>query len=228
VLGIATAEGVAFIGGAATIIAAVILGGWAAWGAESRLKVQIKDAGDRLRLELAGEAERQAATLAHDRELADLADLRKLLDEATVALDRARDVRSEAGAAIRGAIELESRFTSLAVREQEVVAEMANETASKLEEAGRPLVTLAARLQVRLGPDDPITTSFTTAATALNEMWRSLTLGYGPEIGRTPLKEQIEHAEEEFTWSMQRFVLAAVKRAGTVAMNGENEMTTRA
>jgi hypothetical protein len=221
VLGIATAEGVAFIGGAATIIAAVILGGWAAWGAERRLKVQIKDAGDRLRLELAGEAERQAATLAHDRELADLADLRKLLDEATVALDSARDVRTEARATIRGAIEFESQVTALAVRKQEVVAQMVSDTASKLEEVGRPLVTLAARLQVRLGPEDPITTNFTTAATALNETWRSLTLGYDPEIGLAPLKEQVEHSGEEFTWSMQRFVLAAVKRAGTVAMNGE-------
>jgi hypothetical protein len=39
---------------------------------------------------------RQRESLAHDRELADLDDLRKLLDRAAVALDQARTARREA------------------------------------------------------------------------------------------------------------------------------------
>jgi hypothetical protein len=134
VLAVATAEGVAFITGGATIIAAVILGGLAAWTAERR----------------------QAAALAHDRELADLADLRSLLDEAAVALNRADDGRAAS----------EVRFT-------ERPAHMPDETMNEVRDAGRALFTLRERLYVRLGREDPMARSFASATTALLSMWHA-------------------------------------------------------
>ncbi len=212
---LADAEGVAFITGGATVIAALFLGGLAAWAAERRLTKQIADSGTRQERELAAEAERQAATLAHDRDLADLADLRALLDEATVALDRARDSRSEALVSVREAVGFESSLAASSVPKREVVSKMVDDAAQKLEAAGRPLVTLVARLRVRLGSEDPISDAFNDAAVALNEIWRSLTATYNIEVGLTPLRESLEHDGERFTLAMERFLRAAVKRAGT-------------
>ena len=95
---IATAEGVAFITGSATVIAAVVLGGWAAKAASDRQEKQLADAGTRQERELADAGERQQRSLAseydrqqaaldHDRRLVDIRHLRELLDGAAAAYE---------------------------------------------------------------------------------------------------------------------------------------------
>ena len=126
---LASAEAVAEITAGGTILAAVIIAVLAAWTAGRRQKRQLD-----------AEGKRQAATLAHGREvatlslsaeraLADLADLRKLLDEAAVALDGARDARDE----------LDVSLTEHGVA-------LPDEPKRQFKECGQGLVALSARL----------------------------------------------------------------------------------
>src|SRR4051794_38796809 len=85
---LADAEGVAFITGGATVIAALFLGGLAAWAADKRLTKQIADSGTRQQRELAEAGRRQERELAADgerqeRELAErTAEQKRQLDHA--------------------------------------------------------------------------------------------------------------------------------------------------
>lgn len=220
---IASAEDVAFITGAATVLAALVLGGFAAVAAERRLTKQTKEAGDRQARELAeaadrqrreltdaaerqrreldAEAARQRAALAHDRELADLQDLRRLLDEAAVALNTAEEAR----------VGLELRFA-------EHGRKVSPELLSEAREAGRAMFALRERLYVRVGRDHPIAQSFNRATVALLLIWQA--------VGRleadddaTAVQESrstIASARHSFEEGFSGFTEAAVERAGTV------------
>jgi hypothetical protein len=221
VLVLATGEGVAIITGAATIVAAAILAGVAAVTTNGRLSKQLIAERERQERDLAAQAERQAATLAHDRELADLDDLRKLLDEAAVALDHARKARNHVEAIQLGIAEAlnSGALTGTSARPTQVLNPMVKEAADKLEAAGQPLITLAARLQVRLGSAHPINTAFSRASAALHDQWLALANQY-PKRGLEALEEDARHAGQEFGAFKEDFLKAAVEFAGTVATTG--------
>jgi HAMP domain-containing protein len=216
------AEGVAFITGAATVIAAVVLGGLAAWTADRRLGRQIADsgrrqerelaeAGRRQERELAADAERQqreevartegqGRQLGHARELADLADLRALLDEAAVAIH-------EGAEAVHETL---TRFS-------EHGRNLPSEYRDKVAERGRAIVSLLSRLQVRLGLNYPIVEHFGALSIAAWNAWRETTPLDADEPGETAKRfAALRTAGEEFDKAADLFVEAAVARFGTV------------
>jgi hypothetical protein len=115
---------------------------------------------ERLERQLTAERERQAAQLAHARELADLADLRALLDEAAGALHRADNARAEVRLGI----------TQHGVK----IAERGPDAIKELNASGRELDAMAARLAVRLGSIDPISRAFHSADYQLLQISRAL------------------------------------------------------
>ncbi len=202
---LAAAENVAFITGGATVIAALVVGGFAAWFADKRLSKQFKDSAERQQRELIAEAQRQEAALAHDRELADLADLRIVLDEAAVAI-------AQANRATRSAI------ASMAVAQlggRQDVDEWVKTTGAELEGAQSALLALSARLRVRLGAMDDITTSLVDAAGALQDV-------SGHALAFHAIEPEKKHSEgatdasKRFSEAAATFHNAAVRRTGTV------------
>ncbi len=212
-LALANAEWVALIGAAATIIAAAILAGVAAVTTNRRQTKGLKDAGERQERELTADAERQRRELNaraeeqkrqlnHARELSDLADLRQLLDEAAAALNDAVD------ASHRLHVAAGEHGSSLAHNPRDEVANY-----------GRRLVTLNARLQVRLGKDDPVTVHFDEGCNAIWESWRHASPD--PEetsTERIERRKQMRDSWQALNTSLDVFLAAAVTRAGTVPM----------
>jgi hypothetical protein len=240
---IADAEGVAFITGGATVLAALFLGGLAALAAERRLTKQMADAGTRQERELAEMGARQERELAadadrqqreldartkdqkrqldHDRQLSDLADLRTLLDEAAVALDDGRKARAYADGHLLGIGDAINKgaLAGGPTGPGEVLDPMIQEAADKLEGAGQPLVTLMARLEIRLGSGQEVTAAFGRAATALHDQWKALAVEY-PKRGLEAIEEDARLSGQEFGAFRQEFLVAAVKLAGSVLTNG--------
>ncbi|MGI9098542.1 MAG: hypothetical protein ACR2H2_08655 [Solirubrobacteraceae bacterium] len=105
---------------------------------------------------LVAERERQLAKLAHDRELADLTDLRALLDEAARVLHR-------------GKVACPSVSRLIDTEDAEVWGEFHN-TFEELLMARGQLEALSVRLSVRLGREHEITAAFLAADDAVTEM----------------------------------------------------------
>jgi hypothetical protein len=219
---LADAEGVAFVTGGATVIAALVLGGLAAWTADHRLKQQIADsgtrqerelaqAGDRQKKELDAEAERQTATLTHARELADLADLRSVLDDATLAIHNATEARIKATTWLHG---------RPGATDEELVER--SESAEQVLDEARALVgPVLARLEVRLGSDDPITQLFDSIDSRLLDMATSALLlrrtsGEEGEAQRVEFDREVS----EFDKAARAFPDAVVERVGAAVMAG--------
>jgi DNA repair exonuclease SbcCD ATPase subunit len=215
VLALASAEWVALIGAAATISAAATLAGVAAITTNRRQTKALKDAGERQERALAADAERQRRELNaraeeqqqqldHARKLADLADLRQLLDEAAAALNDAVDA---------------SHRLHMAAGEHG--SSLAHNAGDEVADCGRRLVTLNARLQVRLGKDDPVALHFDGGCNAMWGSWRHA--HPSPEETGTELierRKQMHDAWQALNSSLDEFLAAAVKRAGTVPMHG--------
>jgi hypothetical protein len=123
---LASAEGVAGTTASATVVAALIIAGITARTTNRR----------------------QREALNHDRELADLADLRKLLDDAAIAIDAARSARQDAEVRVR----MIGMDSPPSLREK-----LAREAQKVIHDGEGPLRTLTAGLRVRLGSGDPIT-----------------------------------------------------------------------
>jgi hypothetical protein len=215
-LAVAAAEGVAFISAGATIIAAVILGGLAAWTADRRQTKQLKEESERQRRELYTAAERQSdelraererldATLAHERELADLADLRKLLDESVVALNDARDARDQ----------LEISFGEHGLH-------VPPEPLYKLRDCGNTIDRLLVRIHIRLGAEDEITDSFQGAAEALLATWRAAKSEDDDALVMKEKRGAIRVAHGDFVKSYNAFMRAATARAGTLPLESKD------
>jgi hypothetical protein len=145
---------------------------------------------------------RQRESLAHARELADLADLRKLLDEAALALNDARDARDD----------LEVGLTEHGVA-------LPDDRKRPLAERGRSLVALNARLLVRLGENDPIASHFEEANEALEHTWRQVSyLADDTTESFMEKRSAVRAAATTFAESSSAFMRAAVARAGTVTI----------
>jgi hypothetical protein len=183
----------------------LVIGGFAAWFADRRLRKQLKDSAERQQRELTAEAQRQEASLAHDRELADLSDLRNLLDEAAVAIAQAS--RSS-----------RSALASMAVAQlggEQDVDEWVKGIGAQLEEAHSVLLALSARLRVRLSDLDDITMSLVDAADALQEVSSHAIAFHGIEPEEKHTKGATS-GRQSFGEATATFHRAAVRRAGTV------------
>ena len=86
---LASAEAVAKITAGGTVLAAIFIAVIAAWTAGARQKRQLD-----------AEAKRQKRQLAHQRQLADVDDLRRVLDGAALVLGQAAQVHREVGALV--------------------------------------------------------------------------------------------------------------------------------
>lgn len=208
---LASAVDVALITAIATVVGAAILAGVAAITTNKRLTKQITAERERQERDLVAATERQRGEfdartdgqrrqLGHARELADLADLRKLLDEAAVALN--------------DAIDASHRLDITAAQHGTSLPDDAGDEAAAL---GRLLVTLHARLQVRLGQDDPIAARLDDASNAIWNSWR-----HARATPEEISSEQIERrARMRDAWralnaSNEAFLAAAAERVGTV------------
>lgn len=140
---------------------------------------------------------RQREALKHDRELADLADLRKLLDEAAVVMNDAGDALDE-----------------LLVRFMEHGAALPQDIREKVAQFGRDLDTLNARIRVRVGNDVPLTTSFQACVDAVHAGWRA-TRRLEDAESLVERREELQTITLTFRMSAGAFVEAAVERAGT-------------
>lgn len=188
-----------------TLAGAIVVALITAVTTDRRLSRQIKDSGERQERELTAEAERQDAALAHDRELADLADLRLLLDGFAVALDRGRSARDEM-----------VLLSQTARHIQPTLEQQARETAAAAEQSGRDLLALTVRLQVRLGPSDPITVAAYQACDALHAMWQQVCM-LPKQDDFSGSHSIISTANGDFIQATAAYIAAAVERAGTVA-----------
>jgi hypothetical protein len=169
-----------------------------AYTTDKRLSRQIDAERERQQRDLAAEGERQTAALAHDRELADLADLRKVLDATAATMNAAGEalhlLRRRFG---EQGVSLES------VHRQRVVGR------------GRKLKTFGDRLRVRLGRDTAIARRCGEASDALFEMW-SVTGNLDDAESIEAVRKALLASEETYDDAVEAFLDAAVERAGTV------------
>jgi hypothetical protein len=173
VFGIATAEGVAFIGAAATIIAALVLGGWAAKAARERLERELVAAGDRQEKELrdAGsrqehaldaDAKRLGAQLDHDRALTDILHLRDLLDQAAAAYEQAYRCNVRYAVALRSA---------------PIANQWDENRGARYSEAHEAQITLATelhRIEMRFPPSHAVCSAYTNVDACLEARFTHL------------------------------------------------------
>ena len=151
---------------------------------------------------------RQRESLRHDRELVDLADLRALLEEAAIALDRAGNVREQ----------VEASFASRGFA-------MPDEKKQALDEQFGILAELNARLSLRLGVEDAIAVHFEQANDALYLIVECL---YPKEWDSAAAVERsrekiLEHGARSAGHS-SAFMTVAVERAGLVQReSGKND-----
>lgn len=151
---------------------------------------------------LVAEGERSRATLEHARELADLADLRALLDEAAVALHAAgQKMGGVLGAYMSYGRSLEER---------------APEVRQHLNEVGHRLDALDARLAVRVGRSEDVGRTFRQAVDATADVSRALAWLEDDDAAAMKAKRRtIQVGNEDFTAAIGRFVSASVAIAGT-------------
>jgi hypothetical protein len=139
---------------------------------------------------------RQREALAHARELADLADLRRLLDEAAVALDRA--IPADRNAVLHADV---------------------YELASQMSVDATALDALHARLSVRLGPRHDLTVTLGEAAASVRALGDAL---YPTGLRRAADRrnEAIDSAIASLLALGESFIEEAIARAGTVPTKG--------
>jgi hypothetical protein len=173
-----------------------------AWTTNRRQDQQLAAEAKRQRGQLAAEADRQQRELEarraeqkeqldHDRELADLGDVRAVLDEATLALESAgaawRSARSRAefneidirleGPDVEVLVEREETDTERddrLARDDEKLMSNIKEVITELERVSAPLAGCLARLRVRLGATHPITSAFDDAKQATTATYRNV------------------------------------------------------
>jgi hypothetical protein len=152
---------------------------------------------------------RQREALRHGRELADLDDLRALLDEAAVAMRRSRD-----------------KFDNLVKRFEEHGKDMPEAPREELAEAGRTMLALDARLIVRLGEKGPVTLPFETACDEMLDTWHGVSHIELEGISAEEVADtvaDIKQSKEAFDEAWEAFAVAAVARAGTAEVRGTQQ-----
>jgi hypothetical protein len=187
---IASSEGVAAITAGASLLAASGLAGVTVYTTRQRS---------------IAERERLEATLAHERELSDLADLRQLLDEVMSAVYHATEI--EGWASTR----FDPRNSMFKERNEEINQKVGGE----LDDAIELLALLAPRLYLRLGVDDPITRAFSGVKHAMVGMRRAITLHSSESHEGKDVIEDAKAAHALMEEASPAFFGAAFERAGT-------------
>jgi hypothetical protein len=204
---IGSAEGVAGITAGATLLAALGLAGVTIYTTNRRVSAE----SDRQKREIDERTKGQKRLLDHQRELADLADLRTLLDEFALALDRARTARDEMVV-----------LAQTARRRRSTIDTDIGRTAGAAKQVGQELLALTMRLRVRLGSENPLAVASEEVADAVPRMWVQVEQ-FGNEMSLSDARELFGLAQQDFgRWSTE-FTFAAVKRAGTVDTRGPSE-----
>jgi hypothetical protein len=189
---LASAEGVAGITAAATLLGA---------GGLALVTVYTNDR------RLTDESKRHKLDLHHDREMADLKDLRTLLDEVASALDRARNARGR----------LESILPQPGAHSSTIKKELPD-LAELIKESGLPMLALRPRVELRLGKADPIAVAVMSASESFVDIWEVLTLCANPQPAMEAIPNAVSDLTRRFTIAANEFVDAAVVRTGMVSM----------
>jgi hypothetical protein len=185
-----------------TLIGALVVAIITAEAADVRQGRQIAADADRQARELEAERLRHTATLEQNRELADLADLRSILDDAAIALHKGDD-------AIGGVKVAYTQF-GRAMHEREP------EARRMLNALGQELDVVVARLAVRLGPADDGVRAARGAADHALDVSRAVGWLEDDRPQETQKKhERIDRGREEYKQAADRFMNAAVELAGT-------------
>lgn len=141
--------------------------------------------------------------LKHDRELADLSDLRALLDETAIALDRA--------------VPVELVSPRLTGHDRQLEAKQ------RMDEDALALDALHTRLSVRLSPRHEITLALGEAIQSLRGIADQIPRGQGA-LSNEALDARAQVMDRSWdglkSWSAE-FIEAAVRRAGTASTRGE-------
>jgi len=156
---------------------------------------------------------RQRESLNHDRELADLADLRQLLDEAAVAMQTSHD-----------------KFDNLQKRFEEHGKDLSDVQRDDLAKSGRVMLALSARLRVRLGGGGPVTLPLEETTEAMLATWHDVTSEELDEATDDVIAEKLaamESAKDDFETAWDAFTAAAVARAGTVETRGRESWSAK-
>jgi predicted DNA-binding protein len=196
---VASAAAVAAITAGATLLAAL----GAVFVTIHTTKERLRAERERQLRDLAAESQRQAAALAHDRALADLDDLRRLLDDATLGLERARRLREM----------LENSW-------QPSGRTVPEEIAVTIDEQVDALFALNARLMVRLGTEDPIAIEFEEASDSFFLIRGALLVGADTQRTPAEMHEDIRDLGMKFSAAVSGFLRAALERSGTVPSPG--------
>jgi hypothetical protein len=149
---------------------------------------------------------RQREALNHDRELTDLADLRVLLDEAAIAIEQSHD-----------------KFDNLVKRFDEHGRSLPDEPRDELAEAGRVVLALSARLNIRLGENGPVALPFEQAGEEMLKTFHGIhpdDLNRASDDAIEEKLEEMELSKAAFEVAWAEFTTAAVERAGTVETRG--------
>jgi hypothetical protein len=219
-VGTATQVHSSLVGPILTFVGVILVALLTAWFTKQRQRADL--AAERERQEKALEAEnarhRQTISadfgrldkqLAHDRRLADLADLRGVLDEAAIALDRAAQAHRPVGARV-----LADPLNYEGLRESQREIQEVRETCD----------ALLARLRIRLGQDDPVTKGFAQPTEALHTLEAStIFVGNAPDEDRKQWirEEHFGPADRRFREGIDAFLDVAVRRAGTTTPDEE-------
>lgn len=166
-----------------------------------RMAEQLNADRERQTEQLQHDRERQDAQLAHNRALADLADMRTLLDEAAVALHRADYARAD----------VRQGITMYGVN----IEEHRPEAVPTLTQRERELDAMGVRLGIRLGVDDPVARAFRDADESLLNLCRSMDRLHEETLESWHKKlNMIEAASDGFEQHVRAFEREAVERAG--------------
>jgi hypothetical protein len=147
---------------------------------------------------------RQREAFDHDRELANLTDLRSLLDEAAITIQRSN-----------------CKFGNLVELFAEHGKDLPDEPRDELDEAGRDMLALSARLNIRPGENRSVISPF---ARARDEMLETLHKIHRDEVSEAPddvIEEKLIEvvlSKVAFDDAWAEFTAAAVKRFGTVSL----------
>jgi hypothetical protein len=149
---------------------------------------------------------RQRESLRHDRELVDLADLRALLDEAAIALDRTGRVREDVEAAFA--------LSGFALPDKKKQA---------LDEQFSKLAEFNARLNLRLGVENLVAVHFEEANDAVYFILEALypRQGTSPQTAEQSRQKILEYGAKS-AGHAGAFFTAAVKLAGAAQRDDES------
>lgn len=196
---VASAEAVAGITAGATLLGALGIAFVTIRTTRERLVAER----ERQLRDLAAESERHVTALAHGRALADLDDLRRLLDEATLGLERASRLREM----------LENSWQPSGHTVPEEIAVTVDEQVDEL-------FALNARLMVRLGTEDPIASEFEEASDSFFLTRGAFLVGADTQHTPAEMHEDIRDLGMKFSAAVSGFLHAALARAGTVPPPG--------